>query len=247
MNKKFKQGSKSSKRALSRANCGKVKSFPAAGAFTIRLRVLACDIAPSSLVTHHALRTPQVNHVKGGGSTAVESSRADRLNKARQNRDEQRRAQVSSRRGLGGVLPPPRLVVLFNVTKTGLTGRVRSAIFGRKVCIYPAPLGRFLSTVMLELSSGRALQADEMEDKADESPGPKTGSLPGLNQRVTVVEAPRNMLALLDLMMVRCPCRNAKNTFRITNACPVVAMPLAASDNGHQYAEKRRGRRGQTH
>ncbi|KAJ1478217.1 hypothetical protein T484DRAFT_2963856 [Baffinella frigidus] len=138
-NKKFKAGSKSSKRAQSRTNCGKV------------------------------------NNVKGGGGTAAESSRTDRLNKARQGRDEHRKLQASSRRGVGGVAPPPRLIVLLSVTKNGLTGCVRSAIFGRK--------------------------ADEM-DKEDTVRGPETGQLPGVNQRVTVIEAPRNMLAVLDLMMV---------------------------------------------
>jgi hypothetical protein len=75
-NKGFKGTNKSSKRSISRLNRGKVEG------------------------SQHSIKS-----AGSEGSASLQASRAARTHKAKQSRDEQRKALVAARRGSGGVAP----------------------------------------------------------------------------------------------------------------------------------------------
>eukprot|EP00288_Rhodomonas_lens_P016794 CAMPEP_0177705826 /NCGR_PEP_ID=MMETSP0484_2-20121128/8908_1 /TAXON_ID=354590 /ORGANISM="Rhodomonas lens, Strain RHODO" /LENGTH=396 /DNA_ID=CAMNT_0019217265 /DNA_START=185 /DNA_END=1371 /DNA_ORIENTATION=+ len=137
-NKKFKQGSNSSKRSIKRINKGKV------------------------------------NAKAGGGTVADSGNRADRVNAAKQAREEQRQQIMKARRGIAGNTPPPRLVTLLAATKSAALAPVKRSVLSQ-------PL-------------------DEMSDSS--AKGPETAQLGKSGQRVTALESPKDLLAFLDLMMV---------------------------------------------
>ena len=144
-NKKFKETNKSSKRSVSRLNKGKVE-------------------AP-------------VHNVKSSsslGSAGSGAGRAARMHKAKQSRDEQRKALVAARRGAGGVAPPPRVTVLFGCTRGANLAAAKRMLLGQG--------------------------SDEMD--AQLPLGPVTAQIGQSQQRVTVIEAPRDLVALMDTLMV---------------------------------------------
>lgn len=145
-NKGFKDANKSSKRSLSRTNKGKVP-------------------AP-------------VHNVKSAGSigssNASSQGRAARIHKAKQSRDEQRKALVAARRGSGGVAPAPRLTVLIGCTRSANLASVKRMLLGKG--------------------------AEEMDETLPL--GPITAQIGQSQQRVTVIEGSRDLVALLDTLMV---------------------------------------------
>ena len=144
-NKKFKDTNKSSKRSVSRTNKGKVE-------------------AP-------------VHNVKSSsslGSAGSGAGRAARLHKAKQTRDEQRKALVAARRGTGGVAPAPRVAVLFGCTRGANLAAAKRMLLGKG--------------------------ADEMD--AELPVGPVTAQIGQSQQRVTLIEGPRDLVALMDTLMV---------------------------------------------
>ena len=146
VNKGFKDANKSSKRSLSRTNKGKVP-------------------AP-------------VHNVKSAGSigssNASSQGRAARIHKAKQSRDEQRKALVAARRGCGGVAPAPRLTVLIGCTRSANLSSVKRMLLGKG--------------------------AEEMDEALPL--GPITAQIGQSQQRVTVIEGSRDLVALLDTLMV---------------------------------------------
>jgi pre-rRNA-processing protein TSR1 len=142
VNKSFKDANKSSKRALSRINKGKVAA-------------------------------PERN-LKASSEGGVSAGRAARNHKAKQSRDERRKDLVAARRGTGGVAPPPRLTVLFGITRGANLASVKRMLLGKG--------------------------ADEMDEALPV--GPITAQIGQSQQRVTVVEGSRDLVSLLDTLMV---------------------------------------------
>ena len=143
VNKSFKDANKSSKRAMSRINKGKVA-------------------AP-------------LHNVKGCAAASGESAgRAARVHKAKQTRDEKRRELVAARRGTGGIAPAPRVTVLLSLTRSATLAPVKRMLLGKG--------------------------SDEMDEAIPL--GPVTSQIGQSQQRVTVVEGSRDLVALLDTLMV---------------------------------------------
>eukprot|EP00961_Rhodomonas_salina_P137856 1854426-Rhodomonas_salina.1 len=133
-NKKFKQGSNSSKRSIKRINKGKV------------------------------------NAKAGGGTVADSGNRADRVNAAKQAREEQRQQIMKARRGIAGNTPPPRLVTLLAATKSAALAPVKRSVLSQ-VSSFPWP------RAMCGELTWRALRQplDEMSDSS--AKGPETAQV----------------------------------------------------------------------
>jgi pre-rRNA-processing protein TSR1 len=144
-NKGFKGTNKSSKRSISRLNRGKVEG------------------------SQHSIKS-----AGSEGSASLQASRAARTHKAKQSRDEQRKALVAARRGSGGVAPAPRVAVVFGCTRGADLASVKRMLLGKG--------------------------ADEMDETLPL--GPVTAQVGQSQQRVTVIEGSRDLVALLDTLMV---------------------------------------------
>jgi len=145
-NKGFKGANKSSKRSLSRLNRGKVEG------------------------SQQSVKSA----ASEGSAASSQASRSARIHKAKQSRDEQRKALVAARRGTGGVAPAPRVVVIIGCTRNANVASVKRMLLGKG--------------------------ADEMDETLPL--GPITSPVGHSQQRVTVIEGSRDLVALLDTLMV---------------------------------------------
>ena len=109
-----------------------------------------------------------------GSVASSQAGRAARINRSKQSRDEQRKALVAARRGTGGVAPAPRLTVLIACTRGANIAAVKRMLLGKGT--------------------------DEMDET--QPIGPITAQIGQSQQRVTVIEGSRDLIALLDTLMV---------------------------------------------